>query len=197
MKPYSSEEHGKSVMDIINENDPTPATSINLTPGETKRIELIRKMKSDTDKIEYMIMLNALMIILILTSIWHFMAYRSWFSIGAMGIGVIYFYVTRVKLRSATLKLSDFKNDFDKYLWEGFHLKEMRHSAIKLAYLMFFPLVCILVTDLLAGFTLELPMIHKLLAALSVSTIGWLFFFEQDKSDLKSIETDLKALAYL
>jgi hypothetical protein len=198
MKPYMTDYNQKSVIDIINEHDTeSKPDQAYMSPGEAKRIELIRKMKTDTDKIEYMIMLNVLMGTLVVTSIWHFMTYRSWLSIISMGLGVVYFFATRVKLRGATLQLSSFKNDFDRYLWEGFHLKEMRHSAVKLAYILFFPLVCVLLMDVVAGYSMEIPFINKILAALTVSTIGWLIFFNDDKTGLEAIETDLKALSYL
>lgn len=198
MKPYMKVEDNKSIMDIINENDPDPKVEpAYISPGEAKRIELIRKMKNDTDKFEYMIMLNVLMGTLVVTAIWHFMTYRSWLAIVTMGLGIVYFFATRVKLRGATLKLTEFKNDFDRYLWEGFHLKEMRHSAVKLAYIVFFPLVCVLLIDVLAGYSMEIPFINKILAALTISTIGWLIFFNDDKTGLDAIETDLKALSYL
>lgn len=198
MNPFMKDDDQKSIMDIINENNPESQVDMaHISPGEAKRIELIRKMKNDTDKIEYMIMLNVLMCSLFFTAIWHFMTYRSWLSIIVMGLGILYFFATRTKLRGATIRLTEFKNDFDRYLWEGFHLKEMRHSAVKLAYIVFFPFVCVLLLDVLAGYSMEILLLNKILAALTISTIGWLIFFNDDKIGLDSIETDLKALAYL
>jgi hypothetical protein len=200
MKPYMEDNEHKSIMDIINESDPAnqvPSADKPMTPGEAKRIELIRKMKTDTDKIEYMIMLNALMLSMLLISTWHFITYRSWVDIIMMVTAVLYFAYTRLKLRNATLKLIEYKNNFDLYLWEGFHLKEMRHSAVKLGYMVFFPMICVLLVDVLSGVTFELPLYAKIGVALIFSTIGWFTFFGDDQRSLEAIETDLKALAYM
>jgi hypothetical protein len=205
MKPYMEDGDQKSIMDIINENDPTiEQTSTEqmppdapMSPGELKRIELIRMMKADTDKIEYMVMLNTLILSLLLISIWHFSAYRSWVDIVCMVLAAAYFVYTRSKLKASTIKLVDHKNNFDLYLWEGFHLKEMRHSAVKFAYMVFFPMVCVLLVDLISGYTFEIPLYAKISVALVFSTIGWFVFFGDDQRTLEAIETDLKALAYM
>jgi hypothetical protein len=200
MKPYMQDSDQKSIMDIINESDPLANSStekVQLTPGEAKRMELIRKMKSDTDKIEYMYMLNGLMLGLICITIWHFMSFRSWISIGCMAAAVIYFLLVRYKLRQATLKLSEYKNDFDTYLWEGFHIKEMRYAAVKFAYLILFPFLCVLIIDVLSGNEGGVSFTTKILTALAISTTGWFIFFNDDQRNLEAIETDLKALDYM
>ena len=93
--------------------------------------------------------------------------------------------------------LTEYKNNFDKYLWEGFYLKEMRYSAVKLAYLVFFPLFIVFLTDLFNGADGRISFWMGLAVAAVISTIGWFIFFSDDKDTLESIESELKSLEYL
>jgi hypothetical protein len=138
MKPYIVEDKTKMLQEMVASFDTESDIPNNISLGEAKRIELIRKMKQDTDKKEYMIMFNVLMIALAVVSVVHFVMYGSIFSLISMLVCLIYFVYIRKKLTTATLLLSEYKNNFDKYLWEGFYLKEMRYSAVKLAYFIFF-----------------------------------------------------------
>jgi hypothetical protein len=168
-----------------------------LTPGEAKRIELIRKMKEDTDKIEYMYMLNCLIGALLIVAVGHFIAYRSWVSIMVMIMASGYFVLAKTKLKQATVSLLQYKNDFDRYLWEGFYLKEMRFSAVKLAYVVFFPFFVMLFVDLVSDTYTTLSWTIKIAVALAISSIAWLIYFEDDNRNLETIESDLNALKFL
>jgi hypothetical protein len=168
-----------------------------LTPGEAKRIELIRKMKEDTDKIEYMYMLNCLIGALLIVAVGHFIAYRSWVSIMVMIMASGYFVLAKTKLKQATVSLLQYKNDFDRYLWEGFYLKEMRFSAVKLAYVVFFPFFVMLFVDLISDTYTTLSWTIKIAVALAISSIAWLIYFEDDNRNLETIESDLNALKFL
>ena len=167
----------------------------NITLGESKRIELIRKMKQDTDKREYMMMFNALMIGLTIVSTAHFVVFGSIFALVSILLCLVYFVYIRKRLTMATLNLTEHKNNFDRYLWEGFYLKEMRYSAVKLAYFIFFPLLLVFTTDLISDERITFWL--GILIAAAISSIGWLIFFSDDKNVLESIESELKSLEFL
>lgn len=197
MKPYIVEDKTKMLQEMVASFDTESDIPNNISLGEAKRIELIRKMKQDTDKKEYMIMFNVLMIALAVVSVVHFVMYGSIFSLISMLVCLIYFVYIRKKLTTATLLLSEYKNNFDKYLWEGFYLKEMRYSAVKLAYFIFFPLLLVFLTDLLRGYDGRISIWTGLTVAVVISSAGWLIFFADDKDALESIESELKSLEYL
>lgn len=196
-KPVIIEDKTQHLRDIIEETEAQFEASTKLTPGEAKRIELIRKMKSDTDKKEYMIMFNSLMILVIALSFVHFTLYGHYLALGFGLAGIAYFIVVRLRLRNAAVKLTEYKNNFDRYLWEGFYLKEMRHSAVKLAFFIFFPFLLVFVSDLISGSDDRLTYWLCILAGFVLSSLAWLFYFGDDKNALDSIESDLRALEYL
>ncbi len=197
MKPVITEDATQKLRDLIDATEKEFNHELRITPGEAKRIELIRRMKEDTDKKEYMIMFNGLIIGLVLTGIVHFLIYWSVFTLVGLVIALVYYLLTRQKLKQATYQLVEHKNNFDKYLWEGYHLKEMRYSAVKLAYFLFFPLLVIFFTDIMItradGFSIWI----SLCVAAFISAIGWFIFFTDDKNMLETIESDLNSLQYL
>lgn len=197
MKPVITEDATQKLRDLIDATEKEFNHELRITPGEAKRIELIRRMKEDTDKKEYMIMFNGLIICLVLTGIVHFLIYWSVFTLVGLVIALVYYLLTRQKLKQATYQLAEHKNNFDKYLWEGYHLKEMRYSAVKLAYFLFFPLLVIFFTDIMItradGFSIWI----SLCVAAFISAIGWFIFFTDDKNMLETIESDLNSLQYL
>lgn len=198
MKPYIVEDKSQKIQDIIEATEETfGSQNNNLSLGEAKRIELIRKMKQDTDKHEYMIMFNVLMIALAVVSLVHFVYFGTVFSLLSVAFCLIYFVYIRKRLTLATLKLTDYKNNFDKYLWEGFYLKEMRYSAVKLAYLIFFPLLIVFISDLFSGSDERISLWMGICIAAVISSIGWLIYFSDDKNALESIESELKSLEFL
>jgi hypothetical protein len=199
-KPVIIENKSKYILDIVAETQKQfEAGSVEhkITPGEAKRIELIRKMKQDTDKKEYMIMFNALMIGLSVVSLIHTIYFGSIYSLICLMLCLVYFVFIRKKLTVATLQLALYKNNFDKYLWEGFYLKEMRYAAVKLGYFIFFPFLAVFLGDLLLRNNYSLNIWTSILIAGLISTIGWLIFFRDDKEALYSIESDLKSLEYI
>ncbi len=196
-KPYNTEDKTLRLKEIISETEKQFNNEIRVSPGEAKRIELIRKMKQDSDKKDYMIMFNILMIGLSVVSLAHFAWFGTVFSLLCLMFCILYFVFIRKRLTSATLKLVEYKNNFDKYLWEGFYLKEMRYSAVKLAYFIFFPFLVVFIFDLLKGKSGWVEIWVGVLVAASISSVAWLIFFNDDKEALESIESDLKSLEYL
>lgn len=197
MKPFIIEDKTQKLQDIIDQTEKDFNFEKSISLGEAKRIELIRKMKQDTDKKEYMVMFNTLMIALAVVSILHFVFFGTIFSLLCVAVCLMYFVYIRKRLTVATLNLTAYKNNFDKYLWEGYYLKEMRYSAVKLAYFLFFPLLIVFITDLFSGNEERITLWVGLLVAAVISSIGWLIFFSDDKDALESIESELKSLEYL
>ena len=195
MTPYIRENKSQKIQDIVTETENAFQHEGNITLGESKRIELIRKMKQDTDKREYMMMFNALMIGLTIISTAHFVVFGSIFALVSILLCLVYFVYIRKRLTTATLNLTEHKNNFDRYLWEGFYLKEMRYSAVKLAYYIFFPLLLVFTTDLISDERITFWL--GILIAAAISSIGWLIFFSDDKNVLESIESELKSLEFL
>ncbi|HRG39810.1 MAG TPA: hypothetical protein PLC27_00340 [Saprospiraceae bacterium] len=195
MTPYIRENKSQKIQDIVTETENAFQHEGNITLGESKRIELIRKMKQDTDKREYMMMFNALMIGLTIISTAHFVVFGSIFALVSILLCLVYFVYIRKRLTTATLNLTEHKNNFDRYLWEGFYLKEMRYSAVKLAYFIFFPLLLVFTTDLISDERITFWL--GILIAAAISSIGWLIFFSDDKNVLESIESELKSLEFL
>ena len=132
-KPYIIEDKTKVLREIMDQVDATLAPGLSITVGEAKRIELIRKMKQDNDKQEYIMMLNGLAGAVGFICLIHLLLVAAWWPLIIAGITLVYIFFVRRRLTTSTQALAQWKNDFDRYLWEGFHLKEMRFSATKLA----------------------------------------------------------------
>ncbi|MBK8627051.1 MAG: hypothetical protein IPN86_16225 [Saprospiraceae bacterium] len=198
MKPYIVEDKTKNIQDLLDQSE-SDINSLpsNISLGEAKRIELIRKMKQDTDKKEYMIMFNVLMIALAVVSVLHFVMFGTIFSLVCMLLCLVYFVYIRKRLTAATLVLAEYKNNFDKYLWEGYYLKEMRYSAVKLAYFVFFPLLVVFFTDIFRDTDERISLWMGIIVAFVISSLGWLIYFADDKEVLEDIESELKSLEYL
>lgn len=197
IKPVVIEDKTQRLRDIIEETEKHFNHEVKISPGEAKRIELIRKMKQDTDKQEYMIMFHVLMLVSTISAFLHFVFFNTYFSLVCVVAGIAYFIFIRQRLKSATILLTEHKNNFDKYLWEGFYLKEMRYSAVKLAYFIFFPLFVVFLTDIVSGVDGHLSLWLSVPVAFVFSSIAWLIYFSDDKALYESLESDLKSLQYL
>ncbi len=196
-KPVIIEDKTQRLRDIIEETEKQFNNEIKITPGEAKRIELIRKMKQDTDRQEYMIMFNALILCMSLTALAHFIFFGTIFSMISIIAALVYFIFVRQRLKTATIELAEHKQNFDKYLWEGYYLKEMRYSAVKLAYFIFFPLFVVFLIDLFSGNEERITLWIGLVIAGMISSVAWLIYFSDDKSILESFESDLRSLEFL
>jgi len=196
-KPYVIENKTKVLREIMDQVDATLAPGFSITVGEAKRIELIRKMKQDKDKQEYLMMLNGLAIAVVCTGTLHLLFAFTWWPLIIAFITLAYVFFVRRRLTTATQALTQWKNDFDRYLWEGFYLKEMRFSATKLAFILFFPWLVIMLTDVLHGGKSVTPLWVSALIAYAISTLAWYLFFSDDSAGLESIESELKSLEYL
>jgi len=195
--PMGMVENSSRILEIIKETESQFNNEIKVTPGEAKRIELIRKMKQDTDKTEYMVMFNVLLVGVSLISIAHFAWFGIYGSLISLVFSIAYFVFVRRKLTWTTLQLMEYKDNFDKYLWEGYYLKEMRFTAVKLAYYIFFPLLMIFLIDIIHGQGGIISWWVAILVTSIISTIAWTIFFHADKDALESIESDLNSLKYL
>ncbi len=196
--PFERELKTQRIQDIIAQfEQEDDVTSTDLSLADAMRVDLMKKMKEDTDKKEYMIMLNAIVIFASAVLLTHFIIFNQLLVIAIILIILAFFVFVRKRLTMVTLQLPAYKNDFDTYLWEGFHLKEMRYSAVKLSYLLFFPLIVVLGWDIVMGYSSLNGLWNNFIIALAISTMGWLIYFYDDKTILESIEVDLKALEYM
>lgn len=198
INPYIREDKTQRLQEIVSMFEKSSdAENPELSLADRKRVELMRKMKVDTDKKEYMIMLNALVIIAAVVMLVHYIMFMHIVSVISLAVILAFFVFVRRRLTIVTLNLVTYKNDFDKYLWEGFHLKEMRYSAVKLTYLLFFPIVVVFLGDIVMGYNSIEGIWMNFIIALIISAMGWLVFFYDDSKILENIEVDLKALAYM
>ncbi|MEZ4911873.1 MAG: hypothetical protein R2774_13550 [Saprospiraceae bacterium] len=196
-KPYVKENASQYLMDIVDKYEGAITQPPSLSEGELKRIELMRYMKSDTDKVEYILMLQFLMGILLLLGVWYMVTTQNYLAILPIVLGIGYTAFVKSRLRDYAYRLQEFKHNFDQYLHEGYSLKEMRYNAVKLGYLVFFPFIAFfLLVNFLHG-DYFVPWWVSLLIALVVSTIGWLWFFKDDSDRLRSLESDINSLQYL
>ncbi|HRO07493.1 MAG TPA: hypothetical protein PK611_04505 [Saprospiraceae bacterium] len=198
INPYVRELKTQRLQEILDQFENNTSTETpEMTLAESKRVELMRKMREDTDKKEYMIMLNAIVILAAIVMLTHYIVFMHLLSILLLIVILTFFVFVRRKLTIATLALSSFKNDFDQYLWEGFHLKEMRYAAVKLTFLIFFPVITVFLWDIVMVQNSLNGIWTNFIVALAVSTMGWIIFFHDDKTVLEGIEVDLKALEYM
>lgn len=198
VNPYIREEKTQRLQEIVAQFESNPDdTFTELSLADSKRVELMKKMKEDTDKKEYMIMLNAIVIFAAVVMLIHYIVFNKLLTILFLLLILGFFVFVKKRLTTVTLKLPSYKTDFDKYLWEGFHLKEMRYSAVKLTYLVFFPLIVVFSVDIIMNYNSLNGAWSNFLIALAISTMGWMVFFYDDKMLLESIEVDLKALEYM
>lgn len=196
-QPYIKENASQYLMDIVDKYDNAATQSSTLTAGELKRIELMRAMKSDTDKVEYVLMLQFLVGIMLLLGVWYIFTTGNYLAILPIILGIGYTLFVKSRLRDYAHRLQEFKHNFDQYLLEGYSLKEMRYNAVKLGYLVFFPFIAyFLVVNFLNGDN-YVPWWVGLIVALAISTIGWLWFFKDDADKLRSLESDINSLQYL
>jgi hypothetical protein len=106
----------------------------------------------------------------------HFVVFGKIFALVSVVLGLAYFVFIRKKLTHFTLNLSNYKDNFDRYLWEGFHLKEMRYSAVKLAYFIFFPLFVVFVSDFFRTDDERLATWLAIMIAAIISGIAWMIY---------------------
>jgi uncharacterized membrane protein YhaH (DUF805 family) len=196
MKPVYNEDATKAIQDIMTEMD-----AQNIKKGDSwildRKQELILKMKEDTDNKEYPIMFNALILMVSLLCMYHIVMNQNYF-LGFMLLVVIGYYVfVTKKLKIAIQRLHDDQKNINDYMFDGYVIKDTRFTAVKFAYLIFFPVICILLYRIVEDTTYVLPFWQYLISAIVVSSVAWFLFFSDDQNHLESLESEIQGLVAL
>jgi hypothetical protein len=196
MKPVEPVFKTDKLFEIVNKASSSRSSSGHSELAMMKRTELLSKMKSEKDKRDYMILFNILMTVVIVSSFVFFLKFYHIAGAFLFILALIYFIFIRRRLTQATLSLTRIERDSDEFLWEGYYLKEMRFSAVKLAYFLFFPAILIFGSYVLMYENVEYFWTNTLLAYV-ISSIAWLVYFFDDQTVLDQLESELNTLKYL
>lgn len=197
ISPYIREDKSAKIQEIISQYESGNQQEKTLTAGEAKRIDLIRRMTNDPDKKEYMLMLNGIIILLSIVSLVHYIMFGGLLPLIFIAVALVFMVIVRKRMATETMNLSKLKNDFDNYLWAGYYLKEMRFTAVRFSFLVFFPLLAIFITDIITGNNTRVTLITAIITAFVLTLIGFSIFFSDDKNTLDSLHSDLESLKYL
>jgi len=196
MKPVEPVFKTQKLIDIVNQYSQDDESTVPISLKEMKTKELLEKMKAEKDKRDFMLLFNILMITVMIVSIFSIVLVFSLLDVIVLVLSLGYFIFVRRRLTQETLSLSSIKIDEESYLWHGFQLKEMRFTAVKLAYMLFFPLLLVVLVTIVLEDSVGYLLTNYLIA-LGLSTLTWFFFFMDDQQILENIESDLKTLQYL
>lgn len=196
MKPVYKEDKTKAIQDIIANME-----NKNTAPGQSwifdRKQELIHKMKEDTDNKEYPIMFNALIIMLISVCLYHIFVNGLYILTALIVAGIGYYIFVQKKLKSAVIRLHNDQKNIDDYMMDGYLIKDSRFTAVKFAFLLFFPFICFLTLRILEDSSTALPLWQNLLVAFGISSVAWFIFFSDDQSHLETLESEINGLIAL
>ncbi|MFZ1703910.1 MAG: hypothetical protein WAT79_06160 [Saprospiraceae bacterium] len=196
MKPIYQEDATKSIQDIILNMEKSKNAPSNSWIEERKK-ELIQKMKEDTDNKEYPIMLNALMFVLVLSCLYNIFFNEMYFLTIVLLLAMVYYAFVLYKLKNAIIQLQEDKKDIDEYMLDGYLIKDTRFTAVKFAYLLFFPIICFLAFKFVEDLSSTLPLWQYFVPALVISSVAWFMFFSDDQEYLDNLESEIKGLKSL
>ena len=196
MKPVYKEDATKAIQDIIANME-----NKNTAPGQSwifdRKQELIHKMKEDTDNKEYPIMFNALIIMLISACLYHIFVNGLYILAALIVAGIGYYIFVQKKLKRAIIRLHNDQKNIDDYMMDGYMIKDLRFTAVKFAFLLFFPFICFLTLRVLEDSSTVLPLWQNLLVAFGISSVAWFIFFSDDQSHLETLESEINGLIAL
>lgn len=196
MKPVYTEDATKPIQDIIESMEKEKSKTTHSWILERK-MELIQKMKEDTDNKEYPIMFNGLILLVLVLSVFYIFWDKAYYAIGFIILAAGYYFFISRKLRRAILKLQEDREDLDDYMHDGFFIKDIRLAAVKLAYLIFFPVICFISYQIIEDSTQALPLWQYIVPAVILSTLAWFIFFSDDQSHLDTLDMEMKGLIAL
>jgi|SRR5690606_27988887 len=196
MKPVYSEDLTKPISDIIDSMEKEKLNSGQSWIYERK-MELIQKMKEDTDNKEYPIMFYMVIGFVLALSFYHLIFHQSYYVIAIILFAVSYYFFVSRKLRRAILRLQADKEDLDDYMHDGYFIKDIRLAAVKFAYLVFFPVICFLSYRIIEDTSQLLPLWQYAAPAVIISTLAWFMFFSDDQGHLDALELEMKGLIAL
>jgi hypothetical protein len=194
MKPVYREDATQSVQDILFKIENQKKDSSTSWVLERKK-ELVEKMKEDTDNKEYPVMLNALMILLLFSCLYHIFINEMYYLTIVMAVAMAFYIFVLNKLKNAILKLQESEKSIDQYMQDGYLIKDTRFTAVKLAFLIFFPVICFLLYRIVEDTSYSLPLWQYLITALIISSVAWFMFFSDDQAHLDSLDSEIRGLS--
>jgi Ca2+/Na+ antiporter len=192
MNPVYREDATKGIQDLIADSE-HQHTSHSEQWIEERKKQLILKMKEDTDNKEYPIMLNGLIIVLAVMSLIHIINGIFLFAI-VLVAGIAYYVYTTKKLKKAIFQLQEHQNNIDQYMYDGYLIKDTRFTAVKFAFLLFFPIICYMGFRLIEDTSYTLPVWQYVITAVTISSVAWFMFFSDDQAYLEQLDSEIKGL---
>lgn len=190
IKPVLIEDKTVRLQETVSNYYNTASEDSMISTDEIRKAEIIRKMREDNDMKAYPLMLHLLLTLLIGSTLAAFITERSGFALFMLCAGSAIILFIRYRLKNAIHQLHNYKNDFSRYVWEGYYIKEMRHNAVKLLYILLFPVIIILCESVISGGE-QVNIWLRVMVAFLISTPGWLLVFEDDRKNLKSLRREL------
>ncbi|MBK8079709.1 MAG: hypothetical protein IPK25_05145 [Saprospiraceae bacterium] len=194
MNPVYREDATESIQNILANMENQKKDSSTSWIMDRKR-ELVEKMKEDTDNKEYPVMLNALLILLLFSCLYHIFFNEMYYLSIVMLVALGFYIFVLNKLKNAILKLQDGEKSIDQYMNDGYLIKDTRFTAVKFAFLIFFPIICFLLYRIVEDTTYSLPWWQYLTSAIIISSVAWLMFFSDDQVYLDNLEREIKGLS--
>lgn len=192
MKPVYREDATKGIQDLIEASEKQHPSNTEQWIEERKK-QLILKMKEDTDNKEYPIMLNGLILVLVAMSAIHIINGLFLFTL-VLVAGVLYYIFTTKKLKKAIHQLQEHQNNLDQYMYDGYLIKDTRFTAVKFAFLLFFPIICYMGFRFIEDTTYTLPVWQYMVTAVAISSVAWFIFFSDDQTYLEQLDNEIKGL---
>ncbi len=193
-KPYMTEKKMHIPAEwLTSEGEPAKG----LTVAQHKRLELITQMTQDRDAVEYKRIFLFVMAWVFLVGVIQSAIYLSLIALVTVVVSLVYFLFVRKRLVTELDNLQQITEDFDAYLWEAYHLKEMRQSAVKLAVFVLFPLSFVFAGQLIFSAESSVGMVWFYFLAYAINSVTWFWFFQEDNEYMERLHSDLNALQYL
>jgi len=193
MKPMYTEDATKKLREIIEQTEASFLHS-DISALEQKKIDLVKKMKEDTENKEYPIMFKVLIGTLIILGLILVIAQQVYWMLIPMLIGLGYYFFVKIRLKREIEKLPIYQNNINQYIYEGYLIKDMRFTAVKFGFMLFFPFICFVLGMMLENKENTLPIWQALIVAYVLSTIAWFIFFKDDEAQLTSLDQEIKSL---
>ena len=192
--PVVTEDKTAGIQRIVFEFHPELEEQGKITDSDYKKADLLRRMRNDEDMHAYPLLMSLLLLLLTVSSLAAFWLSRSMTTI-ILGIsGITGILLLRFRLKEETKKLILFKDDFERYVWEGLKLKNKRQIYIQTLYLLFFPFVLVLFAVSFGFVEISFQYWLEILLAYGLSSMIWTYVFLDDRNLIKQWKKELIAL---
>lgn len=196
IKPVIIEEQTVWLRETVQNYFPEEASDNTIADDDMRKAEIIRKMKEDSDIRDYPQMLNLLLVLLLVSTLLWALIGKSFIPVSVLLAGILFRLFITYRLKTAVQDLNQHRENFGRYIWDGYYIKTFRHNATKLSYLIFFPFVMYYSALIIFGSD-NINIWLALGTAILISTPVWLFVFNDDRQNLKILKKDLlEVLSY-